>query len=132
MPKPQKDTAPRSKSVADTSEMLSGARNTMSKACVALDACVDRVTDTLAQGEYSKDLASHLEWLTKQLAGVTGELRKLEAHEEKISKSWSPEKRHTVVMAYLRSLPTHRQREVAEELKRMIASTATTGGMLAQ
>ena len=132
MPKPQKDTPKRITEPVETSEMLTGARGTMSKACRALDSCVDRVTETLAAGEYSKDLASHLAWLTKQLAGVTGELRKLEAHEEKISKTMSPERRHSVVMAYLRSLPAHRQREVSEELERMQRTSAAHGGMLAQ
>ena len=128
----RKDTKTSAITHSDTSEMLNRARSTMDRAVQTLDRCVERVTEILEADEYNNKLASHLAWLAKQLAGITGELRKLEAHEEKISKNMSPEKRHAVVMAYLRSLPHHRQREVAEEIKRMIATVSTTGGMLAQ
>jgi hypothetical protein len=96
--------------------MLDRTRATMGKACVALDACVDRVTAVLGDGEYDKDLASHLAWLTKQLAGVTDALRKLEAHDKAIVAKMSPEKRDELVMAYLKALTPARQRTIAAQL----------------
>ena len=132
MKNPQKKPTTYATGHSDTSEMLNRARSTMDKAVQTLDRCVERMSEKLDHAEYDNKDASHLAWLAKQLAGITGELRKLEAHEEKISKNMSPEKRHAVVMAYLKALPHHRQREVADEIKRMLATITTTGGMLAQ
>jgi hypothetical protein len=133
MPKRQKDAPPTTNNGSETAEMINRARSTLDKAVGTLDRCVETVSDTLASGDYSKDLASHLAWLAKQLAGITGELRKLEAHEEKISKSMSPERRHLVVMAYLEALPSHRLRECIEAMQRIYGLRITrTGGTLAQ
>lgn len=93
----------------------------MGKACIALDSCVDRVTAMLADGEYDKDLASHLAWLTKQLAGVTDALRKLEAHDAKTVGTMSPEKRDELVMAYLQGLNPQRRAAVIQKLQAMQA-----------
>lgn len=97
--------------------MLDRTRTTMGKACVALDSCVDRVTGMLAEGEYDKDLASHLAWLTKQLAGVTDALRKLEAHDKVVVAKMSPEKRDELVMEYLRGLTPQRRTVVIAKLQ---------------
>lgn len=56
------------------------------KALTALDECIERVAKDLgtAQGSgYDKDLASHLAWLTKNVAQIGGEVRKMESHEQK-------------------------------------------------
>jgi hypothetical protein len=99
--------------------MLDRTRSTMGKACLALDGCVDRVTGMLVGGEYDKNLASHLAWLTKQLAGVTDALRKLEAHDAKTVSQMSPEKRDELVMAYLAALTPERRAVVIAKLADM-------------
>ena len=112
--------------VAESASILDRTRATLSKSCSALDSCIDRVTQTLAAGDYNKDLASHLAWLTKQLAGVTDALRKLEAHDSKTVASMSPEKRDALVMAYLQGLTPERQVAVIAKLNEW----SKRGGML--
>ena len=66
--------------------LLRRVTDTCGKASDALDRCVDRVSDMLDKdsgGDYDKDLASHLAWLTKNLAQIGGEVRKMESHEAK-------------------------------------------------
>jgi hypothetical protein len=120
-PKRQRNALERVDLPTEGTSILDRTRVTLSKSCAALDACIDRVTTTLAEGAYNKDLASHLAWLTKQLAGVTDALRKLEAHDTKTVGQMSPEKRDQLVMAYLKGLPPQRQNAIADELRVMAA-----------
>ena len=58
------------------------------KAITSLDDCIERVASNLAGADgadYDKDLASHLAWLTKNVAQIGGEVRKMESHEAKLS-----------------------------------------------
>jgi hypothetical protein len=125
-PKRQKDGIKGHELPIVAANMLDRTRATMGKACIALDSCVDRVTEMLAAGEYNKDLASHLAWLTKQLAGVTDALRKLEAHDAKTVGTMSPEKRDQLVIAYLDALTPERKTAVIARLQ----ESTRAGGIL--
>lgn len=61
--------------------------DTCSKAADQLDECVERVKKLLSdpKAPYDKDLASHLVWLTKNLASIGDSFRKMESHEAKNS-----------------------------------------------
>lgn len=96
--------------------LLGRVRSTVDKGLTALD---ERITALIAEitgtGEYDKDLASHLAWLTKLAAGVLTDIRKLEDAERIAAGRLPPQ----LVMAYLRGLDEERRGHVVRELLSM-------------
>lgn len=91
------------------------AQQTLEKGLASLDACVDAVADMLgdAGAEYDKDLASHQAWITKHVAQIMGELRKLEAEERAASSKLTP----GAVRAYLQALTKEEWSALAREVE---------------
>lgn len=88
------------KAASDTPRsLLRRVTDTCGKASDALDRCIERVSRMLddERGDYDKDMASHLAWMTKNLAQIGGEVRKMEHHEAKLT-DISP----TVLLEYFR------------------------------
>lgn len=105
--------------------LVEAARTTIAKALASLDACVGRVA-TMLEGEdvYSDKAASHLAWLTKHVAQILGEVRKLEAHDRNTVGKMSPEERDRLVVEYLRDLQPERRGEFRVLLDQLDASEA--------
>jgi hypothetical protein len=68
----------------------------------------------LAEGSFDPDLSQAGAALTRSRNTASAELRKIELHDRKISKT--PEQRHTLVLEYLRQLDPERRAEVQKFL----------------
>lgn len=100
----------------DASESLvQAARVTIAKALDSLDQCVERVGKMLDKGVdgvgYDDKAASHLAWLTKHVAQILGEVRKLEVHDKNMVARMTAEEKDALVKAYLMDLPPERRAE---------------------
>lgn len=115
----------------DVGELLSRAQASCSTALEALDRCVRHVANLLAGASaptaaakgknkkpatgYDDKMASHLAWLTKNIAQIMGELRKLDAHERKSDDDLTP----AIVLAYLRGLDPSPRAHLLREAARI-------------
>lgn len=70
--------------------------------------------EQLPDGSFDPELAQCGAALTRSRNTASAELRKIELHDRKISKT--PEQRHTLVLEYLRQLDPERRAEVARFL----------------
>lgn len=94
----------------DLETKLSKVTTAMAAAIPVLSRCVDRVAEILTDTtqEYDDKMASHLVWLTLQMAGISNELRQLEKHDRVMSRT--PEQRWALVLEYIRTELSSRQR----------------------
>lgn len=84
----------------EVSEMIDRAREMMSRSLIALEEAQKRALAQLAEpGDYDDKLGSHVAWVTRQVAEVTGALRQLEKHDRLMSRT--PEQRYQLVRAYV-------------------------------
>lgn len=125
----------------DVGALLSRAQASCSTALEALDRCIRHVASALAASEaptgweatiaqpkgkgkskgekpasdYNDKMASHLAWLTKNIAQIMGELRKLDAHERKSDDELTP----AIVLSYLRALDVSERAHLLREAARI-------------
>lgn len=92
--------------------LLDRARQTAGRAVDSLDDCVERVTVMLGHEKYDQRLASHLAYLAKHAIIVLGELRKLEAHDQRAVKAMTVEEKDAQVLAYVRDMPRDRRAQI--------------------
>lgn len=87
----------------DVETKLTKVTAAMAAAIPVLAKCVDRVAELLTDPgqKYDDKLASHLVWLTLQMAGISNELRQLEKHDRVMSRT--PEQRWALVLEYIRT-----------------------------
>lgn len=71
---------------------------------------IDRRLADLGPGSFDKDLAQAGAALTRSRNTASAELRKIELHDRKMSKT--PEQQYALVLEYLRLLPPERRAEV--------------------
>lgn len=91
------------------------AQATLERGLASLDSCVQAVAEMLdaERGDYDKDLASHQAWITKHVAQIMGELRKLEAEERAASSKLTP----GAVRAYLQALTKQEWSALARDVE---------------
>ena len=128
MPKPPKKTTKTHRSAPEApipaanepDQLLARARGSISTAIGTLDDCINDLSAKLHDAKtYDRDDASHLAWLTKHVAQIIGEIRKLEDHERKQATKLSP----VVVLEHLRSLEPEQRRQLITELEEMDAGS---------
>lgn len=99
----------------DVTQMLDSARKSLAKELDFLDECSQKAMDELnAAGEYDIKLGSHIAWVARQRAEITGQLRQLEKHDRVMAKS--PEQRFKLICAWVETEATPEQRARVAEI----------------
>ena len=99
----------------DVTQMLDSARKSLAKELDFLDGCSQKAMDELnAADEYDIKLGSHIAWVARQRAEITGQLRQLEKHDRVMAKS--PEQRFKLICAWVETEATPEQRARVAEI----------------
>lgn len=101
--------------------LLDRARETARISVESLDACVQRVTGMLATEQYEPRLASHLAYLAKHAIMMLGELRKLEAHDQRAVRAMTTEEKDAQILAYVQEMPRDRRAVIRQALDELDA-----------
>ena len=117
-PKPRRR---RSKRADPPMTLLDRSRQTAGRAVESLDDCVERVTGMLASEQYEPRLASHLAYLAKHAIMMLGELRKLEAHDQRAVRAMTVEEKDAQVVEYVRDMPRDRRAQIRAVLDELDA-----------
>ena len=108
-PKPRAKRKRKGPQLPIATTMLDRARGTALRAVDSLDSCVERVTIMLGADKYDQRMASHLAYLAKHAIMVLGELRKLEAHDQRAVRAMTTDQKDAQVLAYVRDMPRDRR-----------------------
>lgn len=96
-----------------TADTMARARKAAGRSIELIEACIESLTEHLATSKtYSKDLASHLAWLTAQIVPVMAELRQ----QDKAVVREVARIPLEAIITHLKTLPESRRAEIAAEL----------------
>jgi len=100
----------------DEKTALERAAATLSVACDAMGVCIAEVRSMLTT-KYDARTASHLAFLTKNLAIGVGELRKYEKDRRNLVVKMTPEERDLLLRDYVMAMPKERRMELRNRLE---------------
>jgi primosomal protein N'' len=116
-----------SKKPKETSTLLERSQRAVDKALATLEECIERTSKKLLEAEeYDSTLASHINWLARQLVSTMEAARKMEASQGAKAKKLTPKQQDDLIRVYVSELP----RERLAELIKFIGELHPTGSVL--
>lgn len=121
--KPKKAAPKKSKPDATgTNTIIEDILGSLNRGTSCLQTCIERLSKEIdSSKDYNDKRVSHLAWVSKQLAGLLGEVRKLEVHEAKVIKHLSPEMQLKLIKGWFSDQTLKTQRAVVEFAKSEMA-----------
>lgn len=114
-PAPKRSPVPSAPSADPAEDLITAAMAPLARSVKALNDYTDRLATKLAQSDFDRDLGSHYAWVTRLIAQILGEIRKLAEAKRREADKMTLEQ----VMAWLRQQTADRRAHVLREMQQI-------------